>query len=501
MDFKVKEKYDKQSAIVTSYETIANQNLQEDQSELAYRNLNSSFFNLEKSTITDKKSLKAWETRHKDVKKAIEREWHQKAAIKESDLVKKNALRDRTDKRFYRQFSLSEMEVFLKSSDRGGNSDDYNDVATGLELYNRLSQKGETLDSLKILKNLSRSCESYVEKKNPTFKSGKSRKAMIASLLDKVNAEFQMKIGEYKAEKTKTFEKFRNEKTEETVAAAFKAQQNLISQVLKGNMEMSEAELAQLDMQTEEVLKEVKNQKVDENQEDNYSSRFFNTLGWAGNKPRLVKYEAMGENGEEFKKSPLKKKMYHTINPKKGTNDAVDMGKQMAGIGKNSRIHFGLGRAGKGIYTSARDDSKDATDKMASNNSWTYGKATGSVQLTMMLNENAKIIRRKELRVLIDNELKIKFPKVYDCILKYEITTGDGYENNLTALAALFGYNTILDDEAGSGYKGIDYYVTTDRKAMSVSDTMLIRDNSGATDKDWVDLRSELKKEMDKDKQ
>ncbi|MBR3736547.1 MAG: hypothetical protein IKN07_11745, partial [Lachnospiraceae bacterium] len=88
MDFKEKETYDKTNASVFHYETVANQDLQADQSELAYRNLNSNFYNLEKSTITDKNSLKAWETKHKEIKKAIEREWHQKAALKESDLLK-----------------------------------------------------------------------------------------------------------------------------------------------------------------------------------------------------------------------------------------------------------------------------------------------------------------------------------------------------------------------------------------------------------------------------
>ena len=44
MDFKEKETYDKTNASVFHYETVANQDLQADQSELAYRNLNSNFF-------------------------------------------------------------------------------------------------------------------------------------------------------------------------------------------------------------------------------------------------------------------------------------------------------------------------------------------------------------------------------------------------------------------------------------------------------------------------
>ncbi len=498
MDFKKKETYDKTNASVFHYETVANQDLQADQSELAYRNLNSNFFNLEKSTITDKNSLKAWETKHKEIKEAIEREWHRKAAIKESDLLKKSTVRDRTDKRFYGLFTLSEMEVFLKSSDRGGNSDDYNDVATGLELYNRLSQKGETLDSLKILKNLSKSCESYVQKKKPTFKSGKTRKAMISALLDKVNAEFQMKIGEYKTEKTKTFEKFQKEKNEETVAAAFRAQQNLISQVLNGNMEMSDEELAQLDKQTEEVFEEMRNVKVDDNQSPTFCSKFFNTLGWAENKPRIVDDDALSENGEEMKKSPIKKKMYHAIAPKKGEKDAIALGKQLAGIGKNSRMYFGIGRFGKGVYTSARNNDKDATDNKAMHNSWNYGESYGSVQVVMTLNENAKVIKKNELIELTQNVLKKKFPRIYKYLEKADDSSGSGYKDYLTSMASLFGYNTILGD---SGITGIDYYVTTDRKALSVRNTMMVRSKATSSmstdfDSDWVDLKSELEKEM-----
>ena len=493
MDFKEKETYDKTNASVFHYETVANQDLQADQSELAYRNLNSNFFNLEKSTITDKNSLKAWETKHKEIKKAIEREWHQKAALKESDLLKQAKTRDRTDKKFYESFTLSNMEVFLKSSDRGGNSDDYNDVATGLELYNRLSQKGETLDSLMLLKNLSKSCESYVQKKKPTFKSGKTRKAMISALLDKVKAEIQLKIGEYKTEKTKTFEKFRNEKTEETVAAAFRAQQNLISQVLNGNMEMSDEELAQLDKQTEEVFEEMRNVKVDDNQSPTFCSKFFNTLGWAENKPRIVDDAALSEDGEEMKKSPIKKKMYHAITPKEGEKDAVALGKQMAGIGKNSRMYFGIGRFGKGIYTSARNNDKDATDDKAMHNSWTYGEEDGSVQVVMTLNENARIIEKKELINLIENKLLKKFPRIYKYLENADHASGSNYKDYYTSMAALFGYNTVLGD---SGIKGIDYYVTTDRKALSVRNTMMIRHGAKEIDSDWVNLKNELKKEL-----
>ena len=493
MDFKEKETYDKTNASVFHYETVANQDLQADQSELAYRNLNSNFFNLEKSTITDKNSLKAWETRHKEVKKAIEREWHQKAALKESELSRLSSKKDRTDKEFYDLFSLSDMEVFLKSSDRGGNSDDYNDVATGLELYNRLSQKGETLDSLKHLKNLSKSCKSYVQKKKPTFKSGKTRKAMISALLDKVNAEIQIKIGEYKTEKTKTFEKFQKEKNEETVAAAFRAQQNLICQVLNGNMEMSDEELAQLDKQTEEVFEEMRNVKVDDNQSPTFCSKFFNTLGWAENKPRIVDDSALSEDGEEMKKSPIKKKMYHAITPKEGEKDAVALGKQMAGIGKNSRMYFGIGRFGKGIYTSARNNDKDATDDKAMHNSWTYGEEDGSVQVVMTLNENARIIEKKELINLIENKLLKKFPRIYKYLENADHASGSNYKDYYTSMAALFGYNTVLGD---SGINGIDYYVTTDRKALSVRETMMIRHGAKEIDSDWVNLKRELKKEL-----
>ena len=62
--------------------------------------------------------------------------------------------------------------------------------------------------------------------------------------------------------------------------------------------------------------------------------------------------------------------------------DAKEAGKQLAGVKKeNNRLFYGLGRFGKGVYTSAGKDDSEENDHKAEMNSWGYGKDVGAVQL------------------------------------------------------------------------------------------------------------------------
>ena len=99
----------------------------------------------------------------------------------------------------------------------------------------------------------------------------------------------------------------------------------------------------------------------------------------------------------------------------------------------------------------------------------------------------------KELINLIENKLLKKFPRIYKYLENADHASGSNYKDYYTSMAALFGYNTVLGD---SGINGIDYYVTTDRKALSVRETMMIRHGAKEIDSDWVNLKRELKKEL-----
>lgn len=467
------------------FEYTTNANLQQNQTELAYRYLNSSFFNLEREGLKNKE-LDEWEQAHKDKKLAIETAWHQNAQADYKELTKKTS-GNKKSRSYYRGFTLKELEVFVKESDRDGNSDVYNNVATNLELYNRIMEKGNPLEGFGILLRLKENADTYVgSRKSPNTTKGKIRKAIISVIAEKTSALIEEKRNEYKTKADELFEEIQDSTaSDEKVNEAFKAHYNLIYQVLNGNIKLTPEEMAKLDTNTEHVLIRVMEQKVDESQGNNMSTKFFNALGWSSNDARLVKEHSLEESGEEYKKSPLKKKMYHSITPFGDNKDAVEAGKQLAGVKKkNNRIFFGLGRFGKGIYTSARDDSKDGEDIKAENNSWEYGKEIGSVQLVMMVNEHARMINYVDFMRKKEKTFDQMFGKVSK-ILHEEKSSKSGYRDFLTMKAAFFGYNTLIDK--GCGITGVDYYVTTDRKALSIINELRVRRDPKDTSFDAVD--------------
>ena len=464
------------------YEKISDRNLQKEDTQLGYRDMNTRFLNAEKQHLEkkDSGSINQVMEAHRQKKLQIEAAWHKNTtgAVKE---LKRQAPKKGNVKssKYYEGYSLKDLEVFLKNSDRGGNSDEYNAVATDLELYNRMQGKTEAKEDMTRLTRLKESCDNYLQtRKNPVSSKGNIRKAIIKQLSIKVNAELERQRDEYFNMQKNTMKAMQEEANSENVTAAFRAHHDMIYQTMHGNITLTPEEMQKLDSDTVEVLQKLKLQQVDGNQSKTMCSKYFNALGWAGNAPRLVDQYDLSDHGEETKNSPFPKKLFHSMNPREirdqngkvigREKDAVPLGKQLAGIGKESRLFFGLGRFGKGIYTSARNDDKDAQDEVAMNNSWSYGAEVGAVMLTMMLNENARIITKMEAKKL-QEELTTKFPQVTRYLVEADPSSRPGYEDFLTMLVALLGYNTILGD---SGLKGIDYLTTTDRKALSISSKM-----------------------------
>ncbi len=483
--------FKEKDAQLKAFEFTANADLQQNQTELAYRDLNSSFFNLDKERHKGAE-LANWERTHKEKKTTIERAWHQNAETEYKALTK-NVSGNKKSRTYYRNFSLQQLEVFIKESDRGGNSDEYNNVATNLELYNRIMAKGNQLEGYGILLRLKEAANTYVNAKSPNSTKGKIRKAIISVIAEKSTTLIEEIGNGYKTKADALFAEIQDSNvTDEKVNEAFKAHYDLIYQVLNGHLELSPQDMEKLDANTETILKRVMEQNVDETQGNNMSTKFFNSLGWSSNDARLVKEDSLEEGGKEYKKSPLKKKMYHAINPFDKNKDAVDAGKQLVGVKKkNNRIFFGLGRFGKGIYTSARKDDPKATDQQAENNSWGYGDKIGAVQVVMMLNEHARMTSYTDFMRNQEKTFDKKFSKVSK-LLQQEQSSKSGFRDFLTMKAAFFGYNTLIDYNCG--IQDVDYYVTTDRKALSIINELRVRKNEKDTSFDAVDYVS-LEKE------
>ena len=461
------------------FEATANAELKKNQTELAYRNLNSNFFNLEKDQLKNTE-LENWKREHEEKKRTIETAWHRNADSEYKALTK-GVRGNQKSRTYYRNFSLKQLETFIKYSDRGGNSEAYNDVATELELYNRIMEKGNPLEGFGILLRLKKSSSDYVGSKSPVSTKGKIRKAIISVISEKVNSLIEEQRTQYKTKADTLFEEVRaGNVTDEKVNEAFRAHYDLIYQVLNGNIELSSDELEKLDSNMKTVTEYVMKQKVDETQGNNMSTKFFNALGWSSNDARLVSEADLSNSGKEMKKSPLKKKMYHAINPYGDHKDAREAGKQLAGVKKqNNRLFFGLGRFGKGIYTSARNDSPDGSDIKAENNSWGYGDKIGAVQLVMTLNEHARMTSYTTFMKKNEKLFDRKFRKLSE-LLHQEHCSKSGFRDFLTMKAAFFGYNTLIDK--APGVNGVDYYVTTDRKALSICEEMRIRTKLDKTD-------------------
>ena len=473
------ETFKQQERRLKEYEMVSNRNLEKQDTQLGYRDMNTRFLNAEKQELENRKNAdvnKIMEA-HAQKKKQIESAWHTNTTNSVKEL-KKRAPKKGSEKTaaYYAGYSMKDLEVFLKNSDRGGNSDEFNDVATDLELYNRVMDSADAREGMGLLLQLKESCSKYLTtRKSPVTSNGKIRKAIISQLSQKVETELEKQRNDYLNAQKNTLEAMREETNAENVNAAMKAHYELVFQSLSGNIQLTPEEMNKLDMETEEVLKELKKQDVDKNQSNSLCSKFFNAIGWSGNDPRIVGYDEF--HGKEMENSPHKKLCYHSIDPLPiyedgkvvGTEkNALPQAKQLAGFSKEGkRIYYGIGRFGKGVYTAARDDSPGATDQEAKSHSWTYGAKKGAVMFTMLLNEHARITTEKEMLDRTE-ELMKKFPRIFDFIRKNEVGR---FRDYTTIYAAFLGYNTII----GDGTKNVEYISTSDRKALTMFDKIEVR--------------------------
>ena len=474
------------------YEMISGRQKEND-TRLAYRDMNIRFLSAEKEHLSDndKVDISRIEAAHKEKKLQFEAVWHKNTTQKVREL-KQKAPKKGSEKtaEYYAGYQLKELEVFLKNNDRGGNSDEYNAVATDLELYNRVMESADAREGLELLLRLQESCNHYLSTRTKPFTSaGKIRRAIISQVSFKVEDALRLQRDDYLDKQKQTLASMREEVNDETVSAAFKAHYNLVYQVLNGNMVLSQEEMEKLDSDMEEVLGEVKKQKVGEGQSKTMSSKFFNALGWSSSEARIIDEMINDKNLEQ---SPHGKVLYHSINPLTLSDEngkeigkaknAVPQALQLAGIG-GKNMYYGIGRIGKGCYTAARSDHKKAKDEDARKDSWGYSQDKGAVMMSMMLNEHARIVSFTEMSRKKD-ELKQTFPKIYQLLHDADPPSGMAYEDYLTMMAALFGYNTITAKENDT----VDYLTTTDRKALTISSTIFLRDEKKGTKESFEDL-------------
>ena len=245
---------------------------------------------------------------------------------------------------------------------------------------------------------------------------------------------------------------------------ACKANFELISLYLNEQILLDDKELSELDSRMVELFDTMKYVRVDDNQSETYTTKFFNAIGWSSNKPQIC--ENMNEEVKKNKQYPVK--MFHTIRPA-GTNGPTmkEIVNQMVGNGEYGRQFYNSSKAkfGQGLYTAAANLEKISaeSEEDAREKSWDFGPDKGSVQFTMALNEHAKVIDNNQLEKKM-SEFADKFPATF------------GFWNDRekvrfrSILAALNGYNVIRVKTPVDG--DIDYYCITDRKAITLDSTI-----------------------------
>ena len=489
---------------------------------LGYLDMNSRMLQMEEASIQDKRQWSEREAEHKRRKERIENYWHSStndAMRSLQEKIPKNEKGEaisRKNPEHYKNFTLKELEIVMKNNEYGSNSQEYNDVATDLELLNALEGNVEENEKLELLGRLSESCQKYISTRNPFTPKGKRRKAMIEHLYSRIQAEERkMKQNTDDAYKELNAAKDLAEVPQETVEKVVRGKFALLSRNLKQSIKgMNILELRRMAYkQSEEDIKEdaelaktakaLALQKVSEDQSPTLSTRFFNAIGWSKRTPKLS-----NEFLNDVEQSPVKVQLYHTIAAQRqkdgGENkDASDMIKQLVGEKENSRQYLSYGNYGKGTYTAARGmDYQDADyetgekmDKEASKHSWTFGETEGSMQVTMTFNQNAKIITYLEAIVLCEQFAK-KYPNCYKYLNNNEPRGGYNMASvpyAASIILSFYGYNTIhvpsgtkcSSVRGNDGSKApIDYYVTFDRSAFTVdADNYSFRDEDGNIEK------------------
>ncbi len=429
--------------------------LSDSKNDLAYRQMNSRYVNLEQQTKSAKEKSE-YMAHLLARKKEIESQWVKKTDSQALELFDKASNKDPKTKEYYAGFSMTEMEVLLKNNERGGNSTLYNDVVTDLELFNAAKGKvTEKDDKVDLLKRIKLSCDAYISDRNPFTRSGKIRKAMILRLADQVEDELSALLSQEK-----------DGFDQDSLCAATQEHFDTISRYFQGEIELGKEEVAKLDDEMVRLCSKIALLPIDKGQNDVFSSRFFNVLGWNSRVPRLVPSD---EYEKAVEKSPLKAKMYHCIMSVFGMRKTgLAFAKQFIG-NEGQRHYLSNGIFGRGTYACAEDEVQEEGEQSASEHCWEcYGKTEGSVQFELCFNENARIIAEDKLRTLLEDRFQKEFPKLYDAILKLEKSNaGDGY-TYYSLYAALLGYNAI----SGENRTRLKYYLGIDRSVFTVCDTI-----------------------------
>ena len=241
--------YKNEESKAIQYEALSNSFMQENETEIAYRDLNSRY-NLAEQKYLEADEFTKRSRERQSKKKKIEEAWHKNTSEKKKELEKgKNG--SPKDASYYESFTLKELEVFIKNSDRGGNSKEYNDVATDLEVYNRVmsADYADPNEGVTLLKRIQESCNTYLTTRKKTFwrsGTGKIRRAIIESISIKVNASIEMETTRIKEESEKTKKAYKEERTDENVEKALKANYDMVYQVLQGNIKLEKKQMAAL---------------------------------------------------------------------------------------------------------------------------------------------------------------------------------------------------------------------------------------------------------------
>ena len=109
----------------------------------------------------------------------------------------------------------------------------------------------------------------------------------------------------------------------------------------------------------------------------------------------------------------------------------------------------------------------------------------------MCYNENARIIEEGELNLLVARKLSVMFPQIAEKLnrMRSALRVRQGDEM-MTIKAALFGFNTVKGSN-GSGDAKTDYFVTADRKALTIGTVAQIslKEDDGYLNNDNVYLK------------
>ncbi len=227
---------------------------------------------------------------------------------------------------------------------------------------------------------------------------------------------------------------------------------------MQGEIELGKKDIEKLDSNMTQIFGRINTLPIDEDQNNVFSTRFFNALGWTIRKPRLVSADTFEA---EFKKSPVQAKLYHSIaalnrKPQTGLSFAKQL---ISDHGQKQFLSHGV--LGRGTYVTA-DIGKIYNGLNASEDSWEYGKTDGSVQLTLCFNENARIIEVNHLKDMFSSKVLKVFPKLSKFIASNERGADGGLSPSV--MAPFFGYNVVRRDQ------NVPYYVAVDRSVYTISD-------------------------------